>query len=162
MNPVHVPESLLPFSSLKPAADAAGRNGTAVSLKNAKRAFIVCHVDQGNAAQVTFTPQQCTAVAGTGAKALTNDVPIWAALDVATSELPARQTAAKNFQTDAAVKEKIVIFQVDPSLLDVAGGFDCIRVNTGASNVANITQAMIYLEMKHGGAPAQMPRVATD
>jgi hypothetical protein len=33
--------------------------------------------------------------------------------------------------------------------LDVAGGFDCIRISTGASNIANVTQAAYYLESRY-------------
>ena len=37
-----------PVSTLVPAADAAGRNGVAHSLKNCAKAFIVALIDQGN------------------------------------------------------------------------------------------------------------------
>lgn len=126
---------------LAPATDAAGRNGTGVSLKNAHKAYIVYHITQGNAATVLLTPQQCTAVAGTGAKAIPT-TRVWANLDTSVSDALVQATDALNYTTDAAVKNKIVVFEIDPASLDVAGGFDCIRANTGASNVANITQAM--------------------
>jgi hypothetical protein len=129
---------------LAPAADAAGRTGTAFTLKGAHKAFLVVHITQGNAATILLTPQQCTAVAGTGAKAIPA-TPIWANLDTSVSDTLVRSTDALSFTTDAAVKNKIVVFEIDPAALDVAGGFDCIRLNTGASNVANITQVLAYL-----------------
>jgi len=129
---------------LAPAADAAGRTGTAFTLKGAHKAFLVVHITQGNAATVLLTPQQCTAVAGTGAKAI-SATPIWANLDTAASDTLVRATDAVNYTTDAGVKNKYVIFEIDPAALDVAGGFDCIRCNTGASNAANITEITAYL-----------------
>jgi hypothetical protein len=120
--------------ALKPATDAAGRTG-AVHLPQGLRASL--HrvvIDQGNAATIAITPFQATAVAGHGRKALGKVVPIWANLDVATSDALVRQTDAVNFTTDAAVKEKMVVFQIDAAALDVTGGFDCLVVKTGASN----------------------------
>lgn len=131
--------------ALAPAADAAGRTGDYVSLKHASRAYIVVTITQGNAATVALTPYQATAVAGTSEKVLAKVVPIWSNLDTAASDTLVRRTDAVNYTTDAGVKNKIVVFQVDAAALDVDNGFDCITVKTGASNVANITQAMYVL-----------------
>ena len=141
-----LPFQIPPTALLAPAADAAGRSSSFVSLKNALKAWIVCHVNQGNAATVALTPEQATAVAGTSAKVITA-TPIWANLDTATIAAPGvKETDAANFTTDAAVKDKIVIFEIVPEqCMDVANGFDCINVTTGASNAANITSAEIYI-----------------
>jgi hypothetical protein len=103
------------------------------------------HITQGNAATILLTPQQASAIAGTGVKALANAVPIWANSDEANSDTLVRQTDAVNFTTSAATADKRVIFEVNPDYLDVANGFDCIRVQTGASNAANITEASYIL-----------------
>lgn len=136
-----LPQETKIHGALKPAADAAGRNGRFVSLKNLHKLYVKVYVDQANAAVIPITITQAQAIAGTGAKVLATPVPIWANLDVAASDTLVRQADAVNFTTDAALKEKIVIFEILPTDLDVANGFDCIRVNTGASNVANITSA---------------------
>jgi hypothetical protein len=155
-----LPEQAKIVSVLKPAADAAGRTGRAVSLKNAQKAFLVAFLDQGNAATVLLTPQQCTAVAGTGAKAI-NATRIWAALTAQTTDILVRQTDAVNYTTDVGLAEKIVVFEIDPAALDVAGGFDCVRLNTGASNAANITSAFAVLSpLRYSGD--QMPSSLTD
>lgn len=147
-------ESLQLATILAPAADAAGRNGQAVSLKNAHKAWLIYHIDQANAATILLTPQQCSAVAGTGAKAVPA-VPIWACLDeAATSALIRVVPDAVNYTTDAGVKKKIVVFEIDPAKLDVAGGFDCIRANTGASNAANITSCAVVVLPRHDGPNA--------
>lgn len=139
-----IPENAKLVEGMAPAADAAGRTGDYVSLKNASRAYIVCHITQGNAATVALTPYQATAVAGTGEKVISS-ARIWSNLDTATSDALVRRTDAANYTTDAAVKNKIVVFEIDAASLDVSGGFDCVTVKTGASNVANITQAMYVL-----------------
>jgi hypothetical protein len=141
----HLAEKAKIVEALAPATDAAGRTGDYVSLKNYAKAYILVHITQGNAATVALTPKQASAVAGTGVKVLTSAVRIHANLDTATSDALVEATAAVNYTTDAAVKNKIVLFEIDPSSLDVANGFDCITVTTGASNVANITQAHYIL-----------------
>ena len=140
-----LPQEAKLVEAMAPAADAAGRTADWVSLKNYGRAFIVVHITQANAATVALTVLQASAVAGTGSKAITWTVPIWANEDTATTDTLTRQTDALAFTTSAAVKNKIVVFQIDPRYLDVNNGFDCISFTTGASNVANITQAMYVL-----------------
>lgn len=156
----HFAENTKVIGLLKPAADAAGRTGRWITIKDSQRAWIVCYLDQGNAATVLITPRQASAVAGTGSKVLTQNLQIWANLDIAASDLLVRQTDAVNFTTDAGVKEKVVIFQVELAGLDVAGGFDCLTVTTGASNAANITSAFGLLEMRYG--QATLPRADVD
>ena len=146
---VTLPEKYKVVAALNPATDAAGRTGAYVSLKNVNMAFIVVHITQGNAATIALSINQATAVAGTGAKAITTVVPIWSNLDVSVNDTLVRRTDAVSYTTDAGVKNKVVIFQVDPAGLDVANGFDCIAVVTGASNVANITQAVYLLDERY-------------
>jgi hypothetical protein len=146
-----LPEEAQFVTVLKPAADAAGRNGVAFSVKHGHKVTLVCLVDQGNAAQVTFTPQQCTDVAGTGAKAIAV-VPVYANLDESVTTAVARAADALSYQTDVALKPKKVLFDIDPSKMDLDGGFDCLRCNTNASNAANITAIIaIIWPLRHAG-----------
>ena len=146
-------ENLKVVNGLAPAADAAGRTAAYVSTKHAaKKVFAVCKVNQGNAAQVTFTLQQATNVSGGSVKALTGDVPIWTNQATATNDTFVRQTDAKSFQTSAALAIKIVVFEIDISAaLDLNNGFDAITVTTSASNAANITDVTYYIPMSYQG-----------
>lgn len=147
---------------LAPAADAGGRTSAYVSLKNVVKAYVVVYMDQGNAATVTLSVLQATAVAGTGSKAISNACPIWANQDSAASDTLVAQTAATTFTTSAAVKHKIVMFEIIPqSHLDLANGYDCIAVSTGASNAANITSALFFLTPL-GYQQATPPSALTD
>lgn len=131
-----------PTEILAPAADAAGRTGDWINTKHIGKAFIVAHITQGNAATVALSLLQASAADGTGSKAGPT-VNIWSNLDTATSDALVARTAAASYTTDAAVKNKIVIFEVPPEALDQANGFQFITISTGASNAANITQAML-------------------
>jgi hypothetical protein len=144
-----LPQQFKIVEAMAPAADAAGRTSDYVSLKNVDKAWIVFTTTQGNAATIAITPKQATAVAGTSAKNLTVSVPIWANLDTATSDTLARATDATSYTTDAAIKNKVVVIEIDPRHLDVDGGFDCIAFTTGASNAANITQGIFILEYRY-------------
>ncbi len=95
----------------------------------------------------------------TGSKVLTNNCPIWANLDCATVDYPSRRTDAKNYTTDAGTKNKIVVFQIDPELLDVANSFQSIGISTGASDVANLTSAMVFIEQRYAQV---VPPAASD
>lgn len=143
-NAFTLPEAAKIVNLLAPAADAAGRTSAYVSLKNYHKAYIVVHMTQGNAATVLLSPLQASAVAGTGSKAAPTSR-IWANLDTAASDTLARATDAATYTTDAGVKLKIVVFEIDPSALDLANSFDCVGISTGASNAANITAAVAYL-----------------
>lgn len=132
-----------PIGLLAPAADAAGRTGTYKSLRNCSgKVALVCRVNQGNAAQVTFTPLQAQDSAGTGSKAIPA-VPVFFNADASVSDTLVAQTAAANFQTTATLKDKFVVFEFDPAELDMAGGFNHIAIQTSASNAANITEAFM-------------------
>jgi hypothetical protein len=135
------------------ATDAAGRTGDWVNLKNYALCYVMVSVTQGNAATIAISINQASAVAGTGSKVITNTVPIWSNLSTAATDTLVARTAAVSYTTDAGVANKQVIFQIDPSSLDLANGFDCIAVITGASNVANLTSAQYLLVgPRYGGA----------
>lgn len=131
---------------LSPAADAAGRtSGTWVTMKFGHKAYIVCYITQGNAATILLTPLQATSNAGAGSKALSASCPIAACLDTVTSDQFTLSSAA-NYTTDAGVKHKIVVFEIQPEeCMDMVNGFTNIGVSTGASNAANITSALLVV-----------------
>ena len=155
-----LPEQFKIVEALPNATDAAGRTGDYVSLKNAVIAFVEVAITQGNAATVALTIEQATAVAGTASKVITNPVPIWSNLDTVATDTLVRRTDAVNLTTDAGIKNKQVVFQIDPALLDIAGGFDCITVKTGASNVANLTGARYWIQTRY--PQATPPAAITD
>ncbi len=130
--------------ALPPAADAGGRTGTYVKVGKSAKLYIVYHITQGNAATIALTPQQATDTSGTGAKAI-SATQIWTNEDEVTSDLLTKQANAASYTTGAAVKHKVVVFEISPQdCMDVTNGFNTIAAQTGASNAANVTAALFY------------------
>lgn len=147
-----MPYQIPPVALLAAAADAAGRTSGYRSLKNALKAYVVCHLNQGNAATVALTLLQAQDVSGTGSKAL-GATPIWLVADTSVSDALVAQAAAAGFTTSATTKDKIVVFEIEPeACLDMVNGFRSIAVQTGASNAANITEAMLFVYESYQGA----------
>jgi hypothetical protein len=149
-----LPAQIPPVSLLAAAADAAGRTSSYRSLKNALKAYIVAEVNQGNAATVLLSLLQAKDVSGTGSKAVTG-VPIWLVNDTSVSDALVAQVAAATFTTDATLKDKLVVFEIEPeACMDVNNGFRSLAISTGASNAANITRAeLLVLGSYQGAAP---------
>lgn len=61
-------------------------------------------------------------------------------MDTDTPDVRVRQTDAVSYTTSAALKTKLVAFEVDDTL-DTNNGFDCLCVKAAASNAANILSA---------------------
>ncbi|MHC2016324.1 hypothetical protein [Methylobacterium sp. CM6247] len=146
---------------LPAAADAAGRSSDIISLKNATFATILVLLTQGNAAPVTLTLMQAQDVAGTGAKPFDKPIPIWANLDTAASDTLVRQPDGVSYASGAAVKNKQVVFHIDPAQLDVNGGYKTVFVTTSASNAANLNSILAMLE-GHRYQAATLPSAIID
>ena len=154
-----VPRSLIQqmqiVQVLQPATDAAGRTGAYLSLKNSGKVAIIVHIQQGNAATIALNLLQAQDVSGTGSKALVASQ-LAVNLDESASTLLVAQAAASTYTTDVGVKNKIVVFEVDEAALDINNGFTTVTVQTGASNVANVTAA-VFLGYAERYAGATMP-----
>ena len=158
MEKITLPENFKYVRAIDPQTAAAGADGDYVSLKNAHRAWVIVDITQGNAATIAITLEKATAVAGTGSVAITASVPIWSNLDTAATDTLVRRTDAVAYTTDAGVKNKQVIFQIEPAALGET--FDCICVKAGASNAANIISASYLLQTRY--PQATPPTAITD
>lgn len=144
------PEELKIVQAIEPKADAAGTAGDYISLKNAHKVTVIVHITQGNSATIEIGVNEATAVAGTSAAAITKELKIWSNLDCAATDTLVKRTDAATYTTDAGVKHKQVIVEIDPGLL--SAGFDCIAVTTGASNAANLVSAQYFIETRYAQA----------
>jgi hypothetical protein len=151
---ISMPYQFPPVALLPPAADAAGRTSAYRDLANALKAWVVVHVNQGNAAQVTLSILQGQDTSGTGGKAV-GVMPTWLVAATATADTLVVQTPGATFQTSATVADKLVIFEITPEMcMDLVNGFHTIAVQTSASNAANITEAELFLWESYQGASA--------
>lgn len=120
-----------------------GADGDYVSLKGVTRAYVLAQLTQAVGHATALAVYQATDVAATGAKVISKVVPIWANEDVAAADGMTRQTDAVNYSVTDDIKNKMVVFEIDPALLDVANDFDCIMLacsdSSQATNFASIT-----------------------
>jgi len=116
-----------------------------VSLKNFDQLTIAINVD--NATTVTggaVTLKQATAVAGTGEKALAF-AKMYANTDCAAGDtVTETAVTSATFTTDTTDNKNLMyVIEVQASDLDVAGGFDCVRVDV--ASMANAVAAVTYI-----------------
>lgn len=108
-----------------------------VSLKNYEHVDVVIHV--GNVAgNVTVTLKQATAVAGTGEKAL--------AFDYVYENGTKTTVSSDTFDILAASDDgNTFIIPIDASELDVANGFDCLRIDLTDPSAAALVSCYYHL-----------------
>lgn len=116
-----------------------------VSLKGFQSCSIILSVK--NATTVTgcaVTLKQATAVAGTSEKALAF-TKMWANIDAGASDTLAETAVTSNtFTTDTTnSKDLLYVMEVDAADLDVANGFDCVRLD--GLLMANAVGSVTYI-----------------
>lgn len=120
---------------------------TYVSLKNYKRCQIVITIADGTTVTGTaITLKQATAIAGTNEKALAF-TRMLANTDYAASKTMVETAVTSSTFTTQAVnsKDSVYIIEVDAEDLDVANGFDCLRVDaTGHAATASRGCTVVY------------------
>lgn len=127
--------------AIHPQTGASARTGDAISMQKAGHVTVLVNINQTTADTSAITIEQGTDVAFGTNKALATEVPIYLVADCLTSDVWVRQTDAVAFTTSTAAKPKMVAFEIDAEDLDVAGGYDCLRVKVGASAAGNLVAA---------------------
>lgn len=128
-----------------------------VCLKNYNRMTAVIQINNGATVTGTaITLKQATAVANTGEKALAFST-VYANTDTANTDTLTLTAVSSNTFTSATTdnNDLLYVIEIDPATLDVANGFDCVRVGT-ANAVNAVTSVVYYLwPAKYGkGTPA--------
>jgi len=141
----------------------AAKNGINVSLKNAHRAEIWCFNEKGaSAVQCTWTLAQSSgnagSAAGTGEKALTNNVPIRYSDGFQADTTLTAATAAKSYEQAVTQNvTQVVVFDIDPqSCMDINNAttpFDCITVNASDPDAANSVHAIAVIWPRYDPLP---------
>ncbi len=157
---IEIPEKAMFVTGTSPVTTNGAVTCDYISLKYVHTVWIVATLTQAVGHATLLTPTQATAVAGTGAKVMTNDLVIWADEDTAASDLLVQQTNAKNYTVAADIKNKKVTFRIDASQLDVANNFDCLTLVAADSSQATNLINVEYFIIKRYGGPA--PSVLTD
>jgi len=155
-----MPETLVERHKLVTAIPITTTNGALtgdyVKCSQGTRILVVVNLNQAATHQTAITIEQATTAAAAGTKAIAKVVPIWQNDDTDTTDTLVRETTdAVSLTVGAGATPKQVVFQIDPSLLDVANDFDWITVKTAASSEATNFASAIYIvqDVKYGGDP---------
>lgn len=152
-----------------PADLTADKVGDYVSLENYKHCTIIFVKDPGTAAQdPTLKLYQATAVAGTGAKALSFDTiyrkQAATNLEAVGTFTKTTQTAAATYTEGSSGEESLLwVVEIDADQLDVDNGFDCIRadIGSGGSTVGEYG-TVLYILTEPRYAQATPPSAIVD
>jgi len=143
-----LPENFKVAQLASPETTNGGKTSDYINLKNCHRATIVIDLTQAVGHATAFSLMKATAVAPTGATAVTATVPIWANEDCGGTDTLVAQTDAASFTVAADVKDKQIIFQIDPELLGAT--YDCVAAKSADSSQAtNFWNATAILEYRH-------------
>ena len=124
---------------------------TYVSLKGYRRCQIIISIADGTTVTgSTITLKQATAVAGTNEKALAF-TRMLANSDYGASKVMTETTVTANTFTTQTVnsKDSLYVIDVDADSLDVANGFDCLRVD-GTGHAATASRGCVVLYCLYG------------
>lgn len=144
---VKIPGNLQVIRGIAPAAGGTDITGDYISLKYAHRLWVVFLVTQGDATKPTLSVMKANNVAGSGATAMTETAKIYATLNCATSDVLVKQIDAASFELDAALADKLVVFEIDTAKL---GSYKAIAAKISGSNAANIVSALYVVESRYG------------
>lgn len=148
-----LPQNCKIVQLLNPQTTNGALTSQVISLKNVHKATIVLNFTQAVGHATTPTLNQATNIAAGTNKAGPASM-IWANEDTAASDTLVAKTAAASYAVAADVKNKVVVFEVDPSALDIANGYDCIYLSEATSGQAtNFVSATAYLQERYPGNP---------
>lgn len=147
MSTLQLPQGALLIQGLAPQVNTGALTGDYISLKTAHKVWVIFHMAQGNAAQAVLSLSMATAVLPTGAAAVTALFPIWYNLDCLT-DIFTQSADAANYTLSVGLTNKLVIFQIDPTILLP---YDCLAAVVGASDVANIVAVTYLIENRYKG-----------
>jgi hypothetical protein len=144
-----LPQHFKIVQMLQPQTTNGALTTDVISLKTAHKAWVVFEYTQAAGHATTPTLRQATSVAGSTNKAGPS-VAIWANEDTAATDTLVRQTDAASYAVAADVKNKQVVFEIDPARLDMANGYDCIYFTQATSSQAtNFVSATAYLDTSY-------------
>ncbi len=156
---VTLPEVFKIVQGKSPTTTTGGFTADYVSLKNVHRAWVIVELTQAVAHATVVSLMRATAVAPTGATAVTETVPIWENEATGTSDTLVRQTDAASITLTADAENKTVVMLIDPAKL--TDTFDCIAAKlSDSSQATNFASVTYLLETRY--AQATPPTAITD
>ena len=107
-----------------------------MSLQGINKAWLILEFTQAVGQATTPALVQATSIsAGTNKAGPASD--IWANEDTAATDTLVKKTAAASYAVTNDIKNKEVVFEIDPSRFDVANGYDCCYFTIATSSQAS-------------------------
>ena len=144
---IKIPGNLNIVRGLAPTAGGSDAVGDYITTKYAHRLWVVFETVQGAANTATLSIMKATAVAPTGAVAMTEPAKIYSALNCATSDVLVKRVDAASYVLDAGTADKLVVFEID---LRALGAYTAIAAKVSASAAGNITSVLYVIETRYG------------
>lgn len=155
-----LPQNFKIVQMIPPKTTNQALTSQVISLKGVNKAWIIMEFTQAAGHATTPTLNQATNIAAATNKAGPS-VSIWANEDAAAGDTLVKQTAGASYAVTNNIKNKEVVFEIDPSAFDVNGGYDCAYVSIATSSQAtNFVSATAILQ--HSYQSATPPSVVVD
>ena len=123
-----------------------------INCAKAEMIYFACQLQNAAADATVLSIYQATSAAAGGEKVIANAVPIFYSNDTVTTSNMTQATAAVSYTVSASVKQKLVIFQLDPAALDLDNDFAFAAIHSTASTkAANFISVVAVVEVRHGG-----------
>jgi hypothetical protein len=130
---ISLPTAYKKVVAFNPKTTNAALTSQVVSLKGAIKATLTLIFSNAAGFASTPTIKQATDIAA-GTNAAGPTCRIWANEDVAASDTLVAQTAGASYAVAADVKNKVVVFEIDPATL--TDGYDCVYCTIASSSQA--------------------------
>lgn len=160
---MHLAQTAKIVEAIKPQTGASARSGDWVSLKNYAHITIIVHLALGNSATTALTVDKATAVDGTGQVTGISLINWYRAQgDLTTTDAMTKGTAGTSITTsNAGTNSEVYVIEIDAT--ELGEGFDCVQLEAGASNAANLISAIYILsEPRFAGAIGSFPSAIVD
>lgn len=134
----------------------------AVSMKNLIRGWFLVHHSGANDTDLTLSLYQATDVAIGTNKAVTTALPNYLDSDQGTtSDTLVKQTDAYTLTIDPATQNGVLwVLEVDPTVLDLANGYDCVYLDDSGGHGSNRCEIFFVGLPNYQGA--SLPTIITD
>jgi len=155
--PFNLPISVHPVVLVNNLTTNGAVTSLACTLKHSIKCWLYVYLQNAVGFAEVLTPLQGTTIAFGTNKAIPA-VPIWANEDVAASDTLVQQANGASYTTAAVAKKKLVIFEIDPAILD--DGYPCVRVglsdSTQATNFCTVVAHLWQANAVNTGAPSSI------
>ena len=139
--------------------DTAPTTEDYVSMKNYGHCTVILTLGVTGSA-CTITLKQASDVAATGEKALGFSW-VWVNAAVGTDDILVKTAVTSNTFDTSTADGLMYVMEIDAETLDVSGGFDCMRIDVGASTGATIASC-VYVLSEPRYAQATPPTAVVD